>query len=109
MTYTVEISIQADADLRGIFEYIAFTLLSAENAIGQLNRLEDSIMGLNQMPERSREYEKEPWHSRRMRWMPVDNYLVYYIPNKDAGIVTIIRVMFAGRDVDRQLAEYTEQ
>ena len=90
MTYTVEISKQADADLRGIFEYIAFTLHSAENAIGQLNRLEYSIMGLDQMPERFREYEKEPWHSRRMRWMPVDNYLVYYIPNKDTGIVTII-------------------
>ena len=36
MTYTVEISKQADADLRGIFEYISFALLSAENAIGQL-------------------------------------------------------------------------
>jgi hypothetical protein len=29
MTYTVEISKQADLDLRGIFEYIAFTLHSS--------------------------------------------------------------------------------
>lgn len=35
--------------------------------------------------------------------MPVDNYLVFYIPNKDAGIVTVIRVMYAGMDVDNQL------
>lgn len=35
--------------------------------------------------------------------MPVDNYLVFYIPDKNVGIVTIIRVMYAGRDVDSQL------
>ncbi len=36
MTYNVEISRQADADLRSIYEYNAFTLLSAENAISSL-------------------------------------------------------------------------
>lgn len=39
--------------------------------------------------------------------MPVDNYLVFYIPDRDAGIVTVIRVMYAGRDVDSQLKENT--
>ena len=39
--------------------------------------------------------------------MPVDNYLVFYIPNKDTGIVTVIRVMNAGRNVDNQLNNYT--
>ena len=38
-----------------------------------------------------------------LRVIPVDNYLVFYIPNKDTGIVTVIRVMYAGRDVDNQL------
>jgi len=35
------------------------------------------------------------------------NYLVFYIPNKDTGIVTVIRVMYADRDVDNQLNNYT--
>jgi len=52
----------------------AFELQSPENASGQLNRLEESIMGLNQMPERFREYENEPWHSRGLRIMPVDKF-----------------------------------
>ena len=42
-----------------------------------------------------------------LRVIPVDNYLVFYIPNKDTGIVTVIRVMYAGRDVDNQLNNYT--
>ena len=39
MIYEVEVSEQADSDLRGIFEYIAFELQSPENASGQLDRL----------------------------------------------------------------------
>ena len=44
-----------------------------------------------------------------MRVMPVDNYLVFYIPDEVAAIVTVIRVMYAGRDVDAQLQEHTVQ
>ena len=61
MIYEVELSEQADSDLRGIFEYIAFELQSPENASGQLDRLEEQILSLDTMPERYRKYEKEPW------------------------------------------------
>ena len=81
MIYEVELSEQADSDLRGIFEYIAFELQSPENAIGQLDRLEEQILSLDTMPERYRKYEKEPWKSRGLRVLPVDNYVVLYIPD----------------------------
>ena len=103
MIYEVITTDQADADLRSIYEYIAFELLSPDNAAGQLGRLEEHIVGLEEFPEKFRHYEKEPWRSRGLRVMPVDNYLVFYIPDKDAGIVTVIRVMYAGRDIDSQL------
>ena len=107
MIYEVITTDQADADLRGIYEYIAFELLSPDNAAGQLDRLEEHIIGLEKFSGKFRLYEKEPWHSRGLRVMPVDNYLVFYIPDKDAGIVTVIRVIYAGRDVDNQLSNYT--
>ncbi len=107
MIYEVIITDQADADLRGIYEYIAFELLSPDHAAGQLGRLEEYIAGLEKFPEKFRHYEKEPWHSRGLRVMPVDNYQVFYIPDYDAGIVTVIRVMYAGRDVDSQLKDHT--
>lgn len=44
MIYEIEVSEQADSDLRGIFEYIAFELQSLENASGQLDRLEEQIL-----------------------------------------------------------------
>lgn len=108
MIFKIEISDQADNDLRNIYEYIAFELQSPENASGQLDRLEKCIMGLDQMPERFREYEKEPWHSRGLHIMPVDNYCVLYIPDMEKALVTIIRVMYGGRDIDTQLELYTK-
>lgn len=105
MIYEVITTKQADSDLRGIYEYIAFELLAPENAAGQLERLEQSIFELETFPEKFRVYEKEPWHSRGLRVMPVDNYLVFYVPDKDTKIVTVLRVMYAGRDVDGQLNE----
>ena len=100
MIYEVEVSEQADSDLREIFEYIAFELQSPENAGGQLDRLEKQILSLNTMPERYQKYEKEPWKSRGLRVLPVNNYVVYYIPDNDKEVVTILRVMYAGRDID---------
>ena len=107
MIFEIEISDQAETDLRGIYEYIAFELQSPENAGRQLTRLEESIMGLDQMPERFREYENEPWHSRGLRIMPIDNYCVLYIPDDEKAVVTIIRVMYGGRDMETQLKKYS--
>ena len=109
MMYEVEVSEQADSDLRGIFEYIAFELQAPENASGQLDRLEEQILSLDTMPERYRKYEKEPWKSRGLRVLLVDNYVVFYIPDSDKKVVTILRVMYAGRNIDNQLNLHTKQ
>ena len=109
MIYEVELSEQADSDLRGIFEYISFELQALENASGQLDRLEEQILSLDTIPERYRKYEKEPWKTRGLRVLPVDNYVILYIPDSDKKVVTILRVMYAGRDIDNQLNLHTKQ
>jgi len=103
MSYDISMTPQAQNDLRSIFEYIAFDLQSPQNAAGQLDRLEKSIDSLDEMPERFRVYDKEPWRNRNLHIMPVDNYLVFYVPNAEENVVTIIRVMYDRRDVDTQL------
>ncbi|MBQ3061789.1 MAG: type II toxin-antitoxin system RelE/ParE family toxin [Lachnospiraceae bacterium] len=103
MSYEVRMSNQANYDIKSIYEYIAFELLSPENAVGQVIRLEESILNLDTLPERFKEYDKEPWKSRGLRIMPVDNYLVFYIPDKEKRQVVVIRVMYAGRNVDIEL------
>lgn len=76
MTYKIKITDQADIDIRNIYEYIAYELQSPENASGQLDRIEKCIMSLDQMPERFCLYAREPWTSRGLHIVPVDNYCV---------------------------------
>lgn len=106
--YKVIIADQADQDLRGIFEYIAFELLSPDNAAGQLGRIEAAIEKLDTFPEGHRLYANEPWYSRNLRVLPVDNYVVFYISDKDEMTVTVLRVIYGGRDMDAQLNRFTK-
>ena len=103
MTYQVTLTPQAQTDLKEIFKYIAFDLQSVQNAAGQLDRLEKAIASLEQMPERFRVYDKPKWRKRNLRMMPVDHYLAFYIPDHDSGTVTVLRIMYGGWDIDRQL------
>ena len=107
--YSVVVSEQAAKDLNGIFEYIAYELKSFQNAQGQLSRLEKGISSLGNMPERFRRYKREPWYSRGLRIMPVDNFCVFYIPDLDRQTVSIVRVMYGGRVVDSVLEQYGEE
>ena len=103
MIYSVKISEKAESDLKKIFEYVAFELLSVQTAFNLLERLEKSILNLNQMPNRHIAYEKEPWKSRGLRIMPVGNYIVLYIVDEESAVVNIVRVMYGGREIEAQL------
>lgn len=106
MMFDVQISEQADKDLREIYEYITFTLMSPDSAVGLLDRLEEAIGNLDHMPKRYRRYESEPWRSRGLRFFPVDNYLVFYIPDEELEVVTVIRVLYGGMDVSNELRRH---
>ena len=99
----MKISERADADLRGIYEYIAFHLRSARNAANQLERLEKAIYELDTMPKRYAAYRKGKWEKRGLRCMPVDNYLVYYIPDERKQTIEVLRVLYGRMDVDQVL------
>ena len=47
----------------------------------------------------------EPWHSIGLRFFPIDNYLIFYRTDEEKEIVSIVRIMYGGRDISRQLSE----
>ncbi|EOR25209.1 RelE/StbE family addiction module toxin [Clostridium sartagoforme AAU1] len=103
MKYKIVLTKQADTDLRGIYEYIAFTLLEPEIAARQLEKIEKGILSLDEMPERFRVFEKEPWYSKGLRQMSVDNFVVFYISNTEDKTVNVIRIMYGRRDIDKRI------
>ncbi len=102
MNYSIVITPQAKNDLREIFKYIAFDLQSVQNAVGQIERIEKAISSLDTMPERFKVYDKPKWRKRNLRIMPINNYLVFYIPSHDNCTVTVLRIMYGGRNIDNR-------
>ena len=50
-------------------------------------------------------YEKEPWHSKGLRVLPIDNYLAFYLPMESKMMVAVIRIMYGGCDIEEQLQQ----
>lgn len=109
MKYSIVLSKFAFADLDAIYSYIAHDLRSVENAEAQISRIETEITSLTQMPERYRQYEKEPWCSRGVRIVPVNNYCILYIPDHTKKTVTVLRVVYGRRNLDTILTEYEKE
>lgn len=103
MKYEVFITEQAERDIRNIYEYIAIEKQAPEIARSLVLRIEEQILRLDEMPYRFREYESEPWKSRGLRVMPVENFLVCYIPIDQFGTVNIIRLFHRGQNIEKQL------
>ena len=108
MKYKVMYTAGAKKDLRNIFRYISDELLAPENAAGQTERIMTAVRKLDTMPNRNRLYEEEQWNSRGLRFFPVDNYLVFYKTDDENKTVYVVRIMYRGRDVRKQLSRTEE-
>lgn len=102
--WRVQYTNAAELDLESIYEYIFFELHEPETAKKQLIRIMDAISSLYDMPYRYRLYEKEPWFSKGLRVLTLDNYLIYYLPCEPTKTVDIIRVLYGGRNILAELS-----
>ena len=105
MSFRVVYSGAAKDDLRRIYEYIAYELSEPLIASNQAKRIMETVRSLEEMPSRFRLYESEPWRSRGLHVVPVNNYLVFYMIDNGNSTVKIVRIMYGGRDIKTQLEE----
>lgn len=101
--YPVNITDKSLNDLNGIYEYIAVNLQSPENAMGQYNRIADSVLKLGFFPEKFRLVDFEPERSQGLRRMLVDNYSVFYVFKEE--VVAVTRVLYSASDIEKRLKE----
>ena len=96
-------------DLQRILNYIQDELLEPETAANQVDRIMDAADSLDHMPYRYRLYDKEPWRSKGLRLMPIDKFIIFYMPIETGAkrIVVIIRVMHSDQNADDILNDYT--
>ena len=101
--YVVRITDSALADMEEIYNYIAIQLQAPENAMGQYNRIAETIEGLNVFPERVKLVESEPERIMGLRQLVIDNYSVFYVIEDMDVIVT--RVLYSAMDISRRWLE----
>ena len=103
MSYMVEMTDQARTDLRGIYEYLAFTLRSRINADRLLDRIERAILSLSEMPERYKVLDLGFEAARTVRMVTAGRYCVIYHVAKERGAVQILRILYGGRDIPAEI------
>jgi len=104
MIWKVDYTEDAEQDLQSIYDYISDVLLEPVTAQKQTDRIMDAVDSLGHMPLRFRLYDNEPWRSKGLRVLPVDNYLVFYLPDESHEFVLVIRIMYGGRDSKKHLS-----
>ncbi len=101
--YRISITQEAAADLRNIQRYIVYVLQEKQIANQLMQRIRKEILTLAHMPERIKRIDDEPHHSNGLRKLIVGNYVAIFLIYNDE--VRVLRVMYGGMDIDKQLSE----
>lgn len=101
--YKVVITDSALHDMAEIYNYISDRLLSPENAAGQYDRIAEGILKLAVLPGRFGIIDAEPWKTKGLRRMLVDNYSVFYVVRNETVIVTA--VLYSASDLGKRLEQ----
>lgn len=99
MAFAVTITSAAQFDIEETCRYIFFELENPQAAAKLATDIYDAIDTLDEFPLRNPLWRNEPWKSRGVHSLPVDNYLVFYSVDETRNIVTVLRVFYSRRNV----------
>lgn len=99
-SYQIQYSPQALEDIKDIYRYIAYELRAPGTAQKQVDRLRKAARSLDRMPARHAVVDWEPWRSMGMHKVPVGRFLIFYTVASEAKAVTIVRIVYGGRNLE---------
>jgi len=103
MIYRVLLAEQAKRDLRGIYEYFAFTRLEPRLGKKIKQRIVEKLKSLNEMPHRYPVYQDEPWKKHRASSSFRRKLLRFYLVAENR--VQVTRIMYGSMDLSATLSE----
>ena len=96
--FEVIITERAERELREIYDYISKSLMEENTAINMMNKIEEKLLLLEEIPEGFNiieNYIKKDFEYRRL---PINNYVAIYRVDKSEKKVFIIRIVYGGRN-----------
>lgn len=94
MSYSVDITPEAEADIENIFGYVSTELEAPDSAFKLVNDIYDAIDSLADMPNRNQVINREPWKSRGVRFAYIKNFRIHYIVREERNKVIVFNVMY---------------
>ena len=92
---------RASKDILAIVGYIKKVLCARMAAINILDKIEEQVRKLKQFPFRHPQYRNKFWDNEPVRFVPVDNYIIFYIVKKKEKAVIIYRVAYGKMDTKK--------
>lgn len=92
--YVVKLYARAYRDLDGIYTYIAENLLEPDTALNMVDKLENAIFSLEQLPERGSIRRVGTYANGNYRQLFVKNYTIIYRVLKEKKEVHIVTVRY---------------
>ncbi|MHC8515015.1 type II toxin-antitoxin system RelE/ParE family toxin [Sporosarcina sp. ITBMC105] len=103
MRYDVQITKKATADLDAIYYYISSQLVANKAAIDLLNRIENSILGLQDFPCAYSLMKDELLQLKGYRKLVVGSYSIFYtVIEKDKRVI-VMRILYSRRNYNEFL------
>lgn len=106
--YRINVTKQAEEQIRGIVRYIAFVLENPDAALNLLEQFDFGMDSLKKFPQRAALTEGK-WGTFGIRYLVVNNYLMYFIVEEKLLEVQIIAVVYGGREQNNFLTELIEK
>ncbi|MCD8221097.1 MAG: type II toxin-antitoxin system RelE/ParE family toxin [Clostridiales bacterium] len=107
--YEVKITPYALEQMAEIRDYIVYQLQNPDAARNLIETIQAEVMKLNQMPDRFRPVDEEPWGNRGVRKLLIKNFYAYYWIEEEAAVVHVTAVTYAMRNQKNVLKEMDEQ
>ncbi|MGB4659058.1 MAG: type II toxin-antitoxin system RelE/ParE family toxin [Mobilitalea sp.] len=103
-SYNAVIAEAAQHDMLDIFDYIALELREPETASSLPSRIRAKVKSLEEFPERNNMISEPKYESNKIRWCPIENYVIFYQISEVQNQVFILRVLYKKRNWEHLLS-----
>lgn len=105
MAYRFKLTARAEADLDEILGYLAVQLKNPPAAANFLSQFQSSVREVCAYPESGAPVDNEFLPTLAIRKTTVNQYVVYYLPDRAAQAVYVLRVVYGRRNLEEILRE----
>ena len=96
--YVVKFAPKANEDMEEIFDYISGKLFAEIAAINLLEKIEESIMRLEEFPFSCSLVTDELIKNKGYRKLHVENFIVFYLVDETQRKVIVMRVLYGAQN-----------